>query len=194
MSSRWRSMYALKITGKKTCSTYRSAQLNVVWEGQINITVDRKMLNRVVALKEQGPIDFDWASKPVLVLMRCIGIPLLDMKALRLKYIFFYGLLTLYVLFSYCLNIGSNFGVIFTKSTNLTRDFKTSDWNNIITLQNYVFNVLGIHTALLFFTATHWNALVQAGRRLAHLKAKDFRHIRYACIIGVVILSLVSCY
>lgn len=149
------------------------------------------MRNRVVALKEQGPIDFDWASKPVLVWMRCFGIPLIDMKDLRARNIILYVFFILYALFVYGLNIGINLSVVLENPQNVTIDLKTSDWNNIITLQNYFFTVLGIHTALLFSTAFKWNALVQAGHRLAHLKPKDFRYIRHACLIGVVLLSLV---
>lgn len=149
------------------------------------------MRNRVVVLKEQGPIDFDWASRPVLVWMRCIGIPLLDMKDLRGNNMFLYILFIFYCLFGYGLNIGSNFTISLSKSANLTRNLKTSDWNNIITLQNYVFTVIGTHTALLFLTAFHWKALIQTGHRLTHLKSKDYRHIRHACLIGVALLSLV---
>lgn len=149
------------------------------------------MRNKVVDFKEERPIDFDWATRPILVWMRCIGVPLLDVKSIKQTNIYLYVVVIVYTLVFYSVTVTNNLIIALTSDNNQTRPLKTSDWNNVVTLQNFVFAVIGTHTALLFTTAVKWNDLHRASRKMKQLKTKDYRQIRYTCLMGVAFLLFV---
>ena len=154
------------------------------------------MRNRVVVFQEHS-MNFDLSSRPILQWIRCLGIPLLNIKSLKKKGYWHYILFTLFTAMCYVLNVGfHSLSIIETITSNSSRySWTTSGWNDAITAQNYRFATIGAHTALLFFTSVHWANLIRTAKSLESLlKPKDYRRIRRASLIGVVCMFLVCYY
>lgn len=152
------------------------------------------MQNRVVMFKEQVTYDFNWSCRPILLWMRCLGIPLLDMKSLKKKSYWRYVLVILFTITCYVLNVGTHlYNMIEITSNNSSNyHWTTSDWNDVITLQNFRFVSVGTHTTLLFFTAVNWGDMIQTTKRLERLlKPKDYQKIRRASVVAVCVVLLV---
>lgn len=163
--------------------------------------IELKMSTKVVAFKETSDsnFNFSWACRPILRFIRLIAIPLTDVRDTTSRFPSFTAIAiaatfyVMHIIFN-IINITKAIRIERDRSQNST-DSMTSTMNAYIFYFNYAICTFMGHSGLLFITSLNWNGLIQAFRQMESLRTfqvEEYRRFRYASLIGLAFISVVS--
>lgn len=158
---------------------------------------------RILASQQEFKLSFDWSFKPLLILMRCGGVPL-NFQLSKTVRGWLWWMVTSVGFLLFLLNAECHFGMIgreiyrkrdpFLMATR-SQYSSVFTWNHYIEITNNIGAVVGCHALLMASSLTNWCYLVQALRSIEKLnfyKEKDYREFRVNCHVGAVLCIVVS--
>lgn len=147
--------------------------------------------------------DFEWSLSPLLVLLRCFGVPL-DFQSpkgpTKNRHLCSWWFITCMGLFSFFLNVEHHFIIIgqeIVAASKLTVGQKSTsvyNWNRYIELTMIITALMGTHGMLVVLAHKNWRHLsliLHSMEEHIYYTDQDYKRFRLACIAGATAIVLV---